>query len=151
MRQQDFDILLADQTKHIDEDIIWQTSEDHAPTVEFRVNVHSEAKYPIIVKGSYNPVAQTLTYALIHRSFGRIYALDIGKDHHNPSCTHVGRKHKHRWSERFRDKNAYVPDDITALVDDPLGVWQQFCKESLIRYNGVMHQPPPLQWHLELL
>jgi hypothetical protein len=148
MKQQDFETLLADTTKKIDENITWEMDEDHSPTVEFRVNVMSQARYPLFVKGSYNPAAQTLTFALIHRYFGRIYALDMGKDHHNPSCSNVGRKHKHRWSETLRDKEAYVPDDITALVNDPISVWQQFCNEAHLTHNGVMYSPPPLQLEL---
>ena len=149
MKQQDFEAFLADTTKHINKDIIWQPDEDHVPTVEFYVEMDSLTRYPIIVRGSYNSAAQALTYALIHRRFGRIYALDIGKDHHNPSCFNVGRKHKHRWTEKFRDKEAYEPEDITALVNDPVAVWQQFCKEALLTHNGVMYPPPPSQ--LELL
>ncbi len=149
MKQQDFEVFLADATKQINKDIIWQPDEDHLPTVEFYVEMDSLTRYPIIVRGSYNSTAQTLTYALIHRRFGRIYALDIGKDHHNPACFNVGRKHKHRWTEKFRDKEAYEPGDITALVSDPVAVWQQFCKEALLTHNGVMYPPPPLQ--LELL
>ena len=148
MKQQDFEALLADKTKQINEDITWEMDEDHSPAVEFRVNVMSQARYPLFVKGSYNSAAQTLTFALIHRYFGRIYALDMGKDHHNPSCFNVGRKHKHRWDEKLRDKEAYVPDDITALVSDPISVWQQFCNEALLTHNGVMYAPPPLQLEL---
>jgi hypothetical protein len=149
MKQQDFDTLLTDTTKHINEDITWEEDEDHSPTVGFRVEVTSAARDPLSVKGSYNQLAQTLTYALIHQASGRIYALDLGKDHHNPSCTNVGRKHKHRWKESLRDKEAYVPDDITALASDPVGVWIQFCKEAFLTHNGEMRLPPPLQ--LELL
>ena len=32
----------------------------------------------------------------------------------------VGEKHKHRWSERYRDKEAYVPTDVAAPVSDPV-------------------------------
>ena len=139
---------MADTTKQIKENITREIDEDHSPTVEFRVNVISQARYPIFVKGSCNLAAQTLTYALIHRYFGRLYALDLGKDHHNPSCSNVGRKHKHRWSEVLHDKEAYVPDDITALVSDPVEVWLQFCNEALLTHSGVMYPPPPLQLEL---
>lgn len=120
MKQRDFEALLVDPTKQIQENITWEDDEDHSPVVEFRVEVVSQARYPIFVKGSYNVLAQTLTFALIHRSFGRIYELDMGKDHHNPSCSNVGRKHKHRWTEQLRDKEAYVPEDITKLVTEPV-------------------------------
>lgn len=150
MKQQDFDVLLADTTKQINGPIEWEKNDDHYPSVEFRVEVISQPKYPIFVKGGYNQLAQTLTYALIHQRYGRIYALDLGKDHHNPTCSTVGRKHKHRWTESFRDKEAYVPDDITALINDPVGVWVQFCKEAFLTHNGVMSPPPLVQLKLEL-
>ena len=150
MKQQDFDALLADTTKEINGSIEWDKDDDHYPSVEFRIEVVSQLKYPIFVKGSCNQLAQTLTYALIHKHYGRIYALDLGKDHHNPTCSTVGRKHKHRWSELFRDKEAYVPDDITALINDPVGVWFQFCNEAFLTHNGVMYLPPLVQLNLEL-
>ena len=150
MKQQDFETLLADITKQINGPIEWKEDTDHYPSVEFKVEVISEPKYPLVVKGSYNQLAQTLTYALIHQGHGRIYALDLGKDHHNPSCSIVGRKHKHRWTESFRDKEAYAPDDITAQINTPVDVWSQFCKEVILTHNGVMHPPPMIQLKLEL-
>ncbi len=150
MKQQDFDALLADTTKEINGSIEWDKDDDHYLSVEFRIEVVSQPKYPILVKGSYNQLAQTLTYALIHQHYGRIYALDLGKDHHNPTCSTVGRKHKHRWTELFRDKEAYAPDDITALINDPVGVWFQFCNEAFLTHNGVMYPPPLVQLNLEL-
>src|SRR5260370_2505657 len=122
MKQQDFDALLADTTKQINGSVEWDMDDDHYPSVEFRIEVVSQPKYPIFVKGSYNQLAQTLTYALIHQGHGRIYALDLGKDHHNPTCVYVGRKHKHRWTESFLDKEAYLPYNITLLINDPLVV-----------------------------
>ena len=113
MTETEFDALLADPTKQITEDITWQEDDDHSPGLEFRVEVASAPAYPLFVVGRYNRQAGTLTYALIHRGIGRLYALDMGKDHHNPSCQYMGEKHKHRWTEQFRDKDAYVPDTIT--------------------------------------
>lgn len=149
MNQTDFDTLLNDSTKRIVGDINWSEDEDHSPAVEFRVEVESDPGYPIFVNGSYNSLAATLSYTIVHRGSGRIYALDLGKDHHNPTCTHVGEKHKHRWNEPVRDKEAYVPDDITAPATAPLTVWQQFCTEAKIQHRGIMHAPPAIQ--LEIL
>ena len=102
---------------------------------------------PLFVIGRYNSVVGTLTYALIHRAAGRIYALDLGTDHHNPDCNRVGEKHKHRWTEGFRDKQAYVPEDITESWDRPVEVWGQFCAEARIRHTGRM-DPPAVQEEL---
>jgi len=149
MNQADFEALLIDPTKRVAGDIAWSEDEDHSPAVEFRADVESAPGYPIFINGSYNALAATISYTLVHRGSGRIYALDLGKDHHNPDCHLVGERHKHRWNEPVRDKEAYVPGDITAPVTQPVAVWQQFCAEANIKHEGIMHQPPPLQ--LEIL
>ncbi len=86
MTQTEFEALLADVTKRIEEDISWIEDEDHSPGVEFRIQVVSDPGFPLFVKGWYNREVQTLSYALIHRGVGRIYGLDLGRDHHNPSA-----------------------------------------------------------------
>lgn len=148
MTQAEFETLLADNSKRIEQDIIWQEDEDRSPGVEFRVPVNSDSGFPIFIKGWYNREARTLSYSLIHRGVGRIYGLDLGKDHHNPSCTFVGEKHKHSWNELSRDKDAYVPADITMPGSDPVGVWREFCQEARINHVGVMHPPPHMNMEM---
>lgn len=77
--------ILGDETKCIDGDLRWTDDEDHSPAVQFRAQVGSEAGYPLFVNGRLNVFAGTLSFALIHRSTGRIYGLDLGADHHNPT------------------------------------------------------------------
>ena len=151
LAQTEFEALIADASKRIDGDIDWGEDEDHSPSVEFRVDVRSDPGYPLFVRASYNAMTQCLTYALIHRSSGRIYALDLGKDHHNPSCTNTGEKHKHRWNDALRDREAYVPDDITAPPTDPVTVWQQFCAEARITHVGILQTPPAIMVPLDFL
>ena len=148
MTQNEFELLISDTSKRITRDNTSSEDEDHSPSVEFRVGVESDAGYPVFIRGSYNAAALTLTYALIHRGSGRICALDLGKDHHNPDCHFVGEKHKHRWKEAVRDKEAYVPADITASVGDPVAVWKQFCEETKIQHAGKILPPPPQQLDL---
>jgi hypothetical protein len=148
LTQTEFDALLADPSKSIHGDISWCEDEDHSPTLEFCVQVFSQAGYPLFVRGSHNRVAGTLSYSVIDRRFGRIYGLDLGKEHHNPTCERVGEKHKHTWSENHREKNAYVPEDISRGADDPVGVWEQFCREARIIHEGTMHAPPSRQEEL---
>ncbi len=140
----EFEVLISDATKRIGVNIAWQEDEDHSPSVEFRAEVQSDTGWPLFVRGSYNPLIPALSYVLIMPNVGRIYGLCLGKDHHNPQCNQVGETHKHRWSERFRDKEAYVPGDITALANEPVQVWKQFCVEANIDHQGLM-QPPPTQ------
>jgi hypothetical protein len=137
--QQEFEIILADTTKRIEGDIHWREDADHSLAREFRVEVKSDSGWPLFLVGRYNPYAGTLSYVLIHRSAGRVYGLDLGADHHNPTCQRVGEKHKHCWTEAFRDKVAYVPQDITASWDQPHAVWEQFCREANINHQGRMH------------
>jgi len=139
--QQEFDAILGDTTKRIEGDIDWREDPDHSPAREFRVEVKSDSGWPLFVVGRYNPCAGTLSYVLIHRGAGRIYALDLGADHHNPTCERVGEKHKHAWTEEFRDKKAYVPRDIKAPWNCPRAVWEEFCREANINHQGRMHEP----------
>lgn len=142
--RQEFESLLADKSKRVEGDITWQNDEDHSPCVEFRKEIHSDMGYPLFVSGSYNHEAQTLSFTVIHRSVGRIYALDLGKNHRNPhDRSLLGDKHKHGWSEQYRDKEAYVPEDIDATIDDPAQVWAQFCMEACIVHNGKIVTPKP--------
>ena len=104
----EFAAIMADK-KQISGNIVWNEDEGHSPARVFRAKVESAAGWSLFVQGRYNPLAGTLTYALILRTEGRIYGLCMGKDHHNPQCDQVGEKHKHRWSERYRDKEAYIP------------------------------------------
>lgn len=138
----EFETLLDDPSKRIEGDIEWQEDEDHSPSLEFRVEVCSSNGWPLFVRGSFNPLIPALSYMLILKSAGRIYGLDMGKDHHNPQCNQVGETHKHRWSEQFRDKEAYAPADITAAPADPGAVWLQFCAEAKIHHQGRMAAPP---------
>ena len=148
MTEAEFQALLADATKRIEQDISWLGDEDRSPGLEFRAEVISDPGFPLFIKGWYNREAQTLSYSLIHRGVGRIYGLDLGKDHHNPSCVYVGEKHKHSWSDVVRDKEAYVPEDIIAAANDPVGVWREFCQEAKINHTGVMHPPPPVNMEM---
>ena len=146
--QTEFETLIADPTKRIVGDLRWSADEDHSPAVQFRVAVVSDAGYPLFVHARFNLLAETLSFTLVHRSTGRIYGLDLGADHHNPTCSNVGEKHKHRWTDQFADKQAYVPDDITAPLLDPVSVWRQFCLEAKIVHDGALERPPAIQEEL---
>lgn len=144
----EFAAILDDETKRIRGDVAWREDEDHSPAREFRVEVESAGGWPLFVQGRCSFVAGTLTYALILKTAGRIYALDLGRDHHNPQCERVGEKHKHRWSERYGDREAYAPDDVSAPASDPVAAWKEFCAEARIRHEGRMERPSATQGEL---
>jgi hypothetical protein len=146
----EFDAILTDRSKVIEGDIVWQEDEDHSPSYEFKVEIETAGGWPLYMKGTFNPLIPAISYAIISKNSGRVYALDLGKANKKPDCTRVGDTHKHRWTEEFKDKPAYEPEDITATPDDVLGVWQQFCQEAMINHNGKIHTPPPVQGDLFL-
>ena len=139
--QQEFESILADTTKQIVGDIVWTDDVDHSPAKEFRVEVQTNDEHPLFVTGSYNPFSGNLSFGFILRGTGRVYALDLGKDHRNPDGVRVGEKHKHRWLDGYRDTFAYVPGDITETWQRPLAVWDQFCAEAQLRHDGMMLAP----------
>jgi len=143
--EREFEAILADPSKIIEGDLKWTEDEDKSPTLKFRVEVQSEPGYPLFISASCNRALPALTYSLIHRGVGRIYGLCYGKDHHNPACERVGDKHKHRWTDLYKDKQAHIPSDITAAANDPVLVWRQFCAEAKIRHQGQIESPPLLQ------
>ena len=51
----------------------------------------------------------------------------------------------HKWSDKYRDKKAYVPKDITESISNPAAVWRQFCAEANIQHDGKMAPLPLLQ------
>ena len=145
LSESDFEEILGDVTKTIHGDLEWSESDNHVSWLKFRADIDSEDGYPLSVAGSYNPIVEKVSFALIYGGVGRVYALDLGVKHHNPTCENVGDTHKHRWTDCYRDKLAYEPDDITATVAEPVAVWEQFCDEALIDHDGTLAPPPALQ------
>ena len=133
--------ILKDSSKRIPGDINWIDDENRSHVRRFRAEVDTADGYPIFVHGYYNPRAMMLSYTMYLGEGGRIYGLDLGKSHRNPEGDRVGKKHKHRWSERYQDNEAYVPADITEPVSDPVAVWRQFCAEVGLRHDGALDRP----------
>ena len=75
----EFEDLLADGGKRIEGDIVWAPDSRHPGAMAFRAEVVSDAGYPLFVAGWHNPRMGKLSYALIHRQVGRIYALGSGR------------------------------------------------------------------------
>lgn len=148
--EQEFEILIRDNSKTISEDINWIADKNHSHSFIFKKQITSNANYPIFVKGNFNILRGVLSYTIIHRSVGRIYGLDMGQNHRNPSNKKkVGRVHKYSWTELYRDGEAYCPTDITKPLNDVVGVWHEFCLEANINHNGAMIIPPiNLQYNL---
>lgn len=148
LSNEDFELFINAEEKLISSDIRWSVDEDHSPSVEFSVEIENVLQRSALLKGTFNPLAQRISFAIIMQGVGRIYALDLGQDHKNPEGDYTGRKHKHRWTLQHKDKWAYVPNDITVDTGDIAELWRQFCIEAKIQHGGQFHLPPPRQQEL---
>ena len=142
LSEAEVEAILADPSKRIAGDIVWEPDPDHPPAQEFRVRVRSDSGWPLIVQGWRNPVLGKLSYALIYDSAARIVGLDLGYPwHKNSSGEMLPGTHKHRWDEALEDADAYTPLDITAGSAQPVEAWRQFCAETRIIHGGAMAEP----------
>lgn len=139
-------VILAEQSKWIEGDIDWLDRPGRSTIKHFRICVKSEPGWKLFVDGFWNPESGKLGYTLVHGKRERIVGLDLGVGHNNPKGDSVGDTHKHLWSDEDADKDAYEPSDITAGWNEPLEVWAQFCAETAITHEGVMHPP---EWQRE--
>ena len=133
--------IIADSTKVIEGDIVWQPHPTAPPALQFIVEVNGGGALTLTIAGWLNPATEKLTFALIARGVGRVYGLDFGRKHPNPDGEMIGETHKHRWTIEHRDRWAYVPTDITADWSDPVTAWQQFCAEANLSHAGTMVSP----------
>ena len=140
LSQNEYEAIINDDSKTIREDIIWE-ARSSSPAREFRIDIDSSDDIPIFVKGWYNPFSGKLSYAIVHRSVGRIYGLDLGADHRNPDGERVGEKHKNYWVPGTGDKWAYVPEDINQPWNRPVAVWEEFYKEARLTHSGTLRNP----------
>lgn len=139
--QQEFEVILADETKRVIGDIRWKEVAGQRPAQAFRAEVAADWDYSLFVVGRWNPSPGKLSYSLVLRGTGRIYGLDIGVDHKNPDGEVLEEKHKNRWRQGSRDRWAYVPVDVTAGWNRPVEAWAQFCGEASLRHVGIMFPP----------
>ena len=139
--ESDLRAIVADPTKIIDGDIVWQPHPTAPPAFQFSAEITWSGPLSLAIAGWFNPATQKLTFALVARGVGRIYGLDFGRQHPNPDGELIGEMHKHRWTREHRDRSAYVPTDITAGWSEPVTAWRQFCAEANLAHAGTMVAP----------
>ncbi|MBM3298968.1 MAG: hypothetical protein FJY85_03340 [Deltaproteobacteria bacterium] len=129
---------ILDLPKRIRENNQWKQGDDRNWFME--VPVEASEQMSLRLYGRYNPRTGNYTFILFH---GRtnLRRLDVGKIHHNPECDNVGAVHKHRWTDRYHDKWAYVPSDVdsSALLD---GVFRAFLSECRTELEARFVNPP---------
>lgn len=151
LSDQEFTKIISDKSKRIMENITWEGDRENSEIVKFRVPITSDNRYPIFINGSYNRYLERLSYKIIHKEINRrIYGLDMGKDHKNPDETLVGKNHIHIWSETYGDKKAVSANErIFSTANEPVEVWQEFCREANIDFLGTMAEVPEIQYKID--
>ena len=124
--------------KRITEHNQWREGDDGSWYME--VPIEAEEQLPLRLYGRFNPRTANYTFILF---CGRLNLrrLDVGKRHHNPECDDVGSPHKHRWTDRFRDKWAYEPPEMenkSSICD----TFTTFLAECNIALEGRFAEPP---------
>ena len=139
--------IIADPSKEITADIVWSNARPNQTAQSFRIPLTHASPATIDVYGLFNPMKANLSFSLI-ADRQRIYALDMAGRHKNRSGEVFRGMHKQRWSDAAERAEAFVPDDITALWNQPRLVWEQFCAETRIAHFGTIKEP---EWQLEAL
>ncbi|HEY8361980.1 MAG TPA: hypothetical protein VIK77_03735 [Tissierellaceae bacterium] len=134
--------------KVIVDDIIWKRMDEKA-CFEFNVPVLLDYPGKLVLIGTKSFFREKYSFTLLYNNEFRIRGLDVGKGHRNPpDKKQVGKKHKHKWTDLYKDKWAYVPNDITdgAKVTQALF---EFFKECNIIYKGKAIEYPSYQYSID--
>jgi hypothetical protein len=124
----------------------WRESGRHRFKAEAKLeDTYEDSSVRVI--GTLNAQLMNLSYIVLWGT-QRIRSLDIGgPPHPNPDGTVIPTPHKHRWTDRYADRVAYRPTDISS--DEVEGVFHQFLAECNITFQGT-YRAPTLQGRLQL-
>jgi len=123
--------------KEIDKTVINWKFEDGVQ--KFKVDVKNKEGYPLKLVGTYSHKTGNFSFALLLGK-KRIRGLDCGhKPHHNPDCQRIKGPHKHRWTDAYQDREAYVPKSVNCT--DIIQAFRDFLKECKIIFKGTLKRP----------
>ena len=138
LSQEEFDAIIADETKRIVGDVAWRPDPDRAGAYKFRVALEWDQEAALEVSGYQRSATERLTYTLVHDRV-RIAGLDLGDaSHNNLDGTRVDGSHFHFWSARYGRPEARAATSISGGYDRPKLVWEQFCRELRIVHQGEL-------------
>lgn len=139
--EQESDAIIEVQ-KVLAEPVVWRASPSHPDSEQFEVKIFAEGfEAPLILRGWHSKPRWSFTLDY----FGlRIRGIDTSR-HRNPANGEVfpyGKIHKHRWTDRFNDKEVYAPEDID---DESLeSIFRTFLGESNVRFTAQYLRPERL-------
>ena len=142
LSQEEFEAILADESKRIVGDLAWRRLATRLPSFRVDAPVASDAGWPLRISGWYRPDEHRLSFTLLCDD-QRIAGLDFGRNlsHTNADGDRLRGSHLHFWSEEESTPPAFSIARITAPADQPLLVWRQFCALLRIMHQGQMMPP----------
>jgi|Deesub1362A_J573_1020465.scaffolds.fasta_scaffold01433_5 hypothetical protein len=106
---------------------------------KFKVDVQNEDGYPLKLVGTFSFRSGNFSFALLLRN-RRIRGLDCGrKVHHNPECEKIKGVHKHKWTDAYQDKEAYIPSEVDC--SSIVGALRAFIEECNIKLKATIRKP----------
>lgn len=142
LTQEEFDAIIADDSKQIVGDIEWSLDPDRADASRFEVPVLWDDDRPLWVSGFYRPSYRKLTYSL-RLDQTRIAGIDFGRNvgHTNRNRNKLIGPHLQWWSESAGRAEAYpVPSDMPDW-NLPLAVWGRILSRLGIVHEGELAEP----------
>lgn len=145
---------LMEAPKSIIEEIRWTSKPGREHILEFVVPIKTpNDTIKLQLVANINTKINKFSFTILYNGSIRIKSLDIGKGHRNPPDRkiNIGKKHKHTWTNEWKDQWAYKPDDITDGADFDQVFWE-FLKECNISFDGELPPLPPVQeeWILDV-
>lgn len=142
LSQAEFEAILADDSKRIVGDIVWESAGGHADARRFDVHVSSDAGRDLVVQGYFRPSKRKLALSLIAAG-RRVAGVDFGSNvrHRNLSGTRVTGPHLQFWSEQTGEVEARPLPEAAPDRDQPAEVWAWMCERLGILHLGDMIPP----------
>lgn len=143
---------IMESPKAIVEEIKWVPKSGREYIFEFIVPIVGQVDtIKLQLVANINTKINKFSFTILYNGSVRIKSLDIGKGHRNPpdKKINVGKKHKHTWTNEWKDQWAYKPDDITDGANFEQVFWE-FLKECNISFEGELPPIPPIQEELIL-
>ncbi len=139
LSQEEFESIIADDSKRIVGDIAWRKDPDHRGAFAFAVPVDNAAGRLLRATGWVHLPGRRLSYSLILQAT-RIAGLDYGKTlrHRNLDGTRIVGDHTQHWlAEANRAEARPLPVGMPDW-DDLVAAWRRFCAEVGIVHVGRM-------------
>ena len=132
--------------KTISGDLVWSHDVDRG-WAKSELKVASELGVDLRVYSNINMKEPSLfSFALLVNRVFRIRGLCINRGHVNKHTNNEKwwpGTHKHRWTDRCRDRFAYTPAE--SISSDVGEAFRQFCTECAITFDGQIRPLPPRQ------